>query len=170
MKALQFRRNLPRYAAARMAGSLTPGRGAAAGPLKLVDLDEPQTPGPDWGRVRPRLSGSCGSDLATVDGRSARYFEPLVSFPFIPGHEVVGDLDDARRQTLVDRLIKITAARGKPRVTVDGKTTKVILPTQRFLQDVVDGVDFGKVGDVDEVERTLTVTVSSDSQEGTPED
>ena len=83
---------------------------------------------------------------------------------------LVGNLDDARRQTLVDRLIKITAARGKPRVTVDGKTTKVILPTQRFLQDVVDGVDFGKVGDVDEVERTLTVTVSSDSQEGTPED
>tara|TARA_B100000029_G_scaffold125431_2_gene118898 strand:- start:1429 stop:2733 length:1305 start_codon:yes stop_codon:yes gene_type:complete len=94
--------------------------------------------------------------------------------PMVSGRTVtvvlVGDLDDARRQTLVDRLIKITAARGKPRVTVDGKTTKVILPTQRFLQDVVDGVDFGKVGDVDEVERTLTVTVSSDSQEGTPED
>ena len=100
MKALQFRRNLPRYAAARMAGSLTPGRGAAAGPLKLVDLDEPQTPGPDWVRVRPRLSGICGSDLATVDGRSARYFEPLVSFPFIPGHEVVGDLDDGTRVVL----------------------------------------------------------------------
>ena len=100
MKALQFRRNLPRYAAAWMAGSLTPGRGAAAGPLKLVDLDEPQTPGPDWVRVRPRLSGICGSDLATVDGRSARYFEPLVSFPFIPGHEVVGDLDDGTRVVL----------------------------------------------------------------------
>ena len=100
MKALQFRRNLPRYAAARMAGSITPGRGASAGPLKLVDLDTSQTPGPDWVRVRPRLSGICGSDLATVDGRSARYFEPLVSFPFVPGHEVVGDLDNGSRVVL----------------------------------------------------------------------
>ena len=100
MKALQFRRNLPRYAAARMAGSITPGRGASTGPLKLVDLDTSRTPGPDWVRVRPRLSGICGSDLATVDGRSARYFEPLVSFPFVPGHEVVGDLDDGSRVVL----------------------------------------------------------------------
>lgn len=100
MKALQFRRNLPRYAAARLAGGLTPGRGAAAGPLKLTDLDEPAPPGPDWVKVRPRLSGICGSDLATVDGRSARYFEPLVSFPFVPGHEVVGNLDDGSRVVL----------------------------------------------------------------------
>ncbi|HJM73024.1 MAG TPA: zinc-binding dehydrogenase [Acidimicrobiales bacterium] len=100
MKALQFRRNLPRYAVARVAGSITPGRGASAGPLKLVDLDTSRTPGPDWVRVRPRLSGICGSDLATVDGRSARYFEPLVSFPFVPGHEVVGDLDNGSRVVL----------------------------------------------------------------------
>jgi threonine dehydrogenase-like Zn-dependent dehydrogenase len=83
-----------------VAGSITPGRGASAGPLKLVDLDTSRTPGPDWVRVRPRLSGICGSDLATVDGRSARYFEPLVSFPFVPGHEVVGDLDNGSRVVL----------------------------------------------------------------------
>ena len=100
MKALQFRRNLPRYAAARIAGGFVPGRGASAGPLSLVDMDPPTAPGPDWVRVRPRLSGICGSDLATVDGRSARYFEPLVSFPFVPGHEVVGDLDDGTRVVL----------------------------------------------------------------------
>ena len=35
-----------------------------------------------------------------MDGRSARYFEPLVSFPFVPGHEVVGDLDDGTRVVL----------------------------------------------------------------------
>jgi len=90
MKALEFRRNVPRFAAARLAGSLTPGRGASVGPLHLADLDPPTAPGPDWVRVRPRLSGICGSDLATIDGRSARYFEPFVSFPFVPGHEVVG--------------------------------------------------------------------------------
>jgi threonine dehydrogenase-like Zn-dependent dehydrogenase len=40
------------------------------------------------------LSGICGSDLATLDGRSSRYFEDMVSFPFVPGHEVVGTLED----------------------------------------------------------------------------
>ena len=100
MKALQFSRNIPRYAAARVAAGFTPGGGASVGPLRLADLDPPTPPGPDWVRVRPRLSGICGSDLATVDGRSARYFEPLVSFPFVPGHEVVGDLDDGTRVVL----------------------------------------------------------------------
>jgi len=100
MKALQFERNLTRYAAARVAGSIVPGRGAAWGPLRLRDADVPDLPGPDWLRVRPRLAGICGSDLATIDGHSSSYFEPIVSFPFVPGHEVVGDLDDGRRVVL----------------------------------------------------------------------
>ena len=97
MKALQFRRSVPRFAAARIAGELAAGAGAKVGPLKLVDIDEPSLPGPGWQRVRPRLSGICGSDLSTIDGRASRYFEPIVSFPFVPGHEVVGELDDGRR-------------------------------------------------------------------------
>ena len=100
MKALEFRRNVPRYAAARLAGSFTPGRGSGVGPMRLVDADLPELPSQDWEIVRPRLSGICGSDLATIDGKSARYFEPLVSFPFIPGHEVVGDLQDGTRVVL----------------------------------------------------------------------
>ena len=40
------------------------------------------------------LSGICGSDLATLDGRSSRYFEDIVSFPFVPGHEVVGTVSE----------------------------------------------------------------------------
>ncbi|HCV36346.1 MAG: zinc-binding dehydrogenase [Acidimicrobiales bacterium] len=100
MKALEFHRNLPRFAAARIAGSLAPGGGAGVGPLRLADVHQPAPPGTNWVRVRPRLAGICGSDLATVNGRSARYFEPLVSFPFIPGHEVVGNLDDETRVVL----------------------------------------------------------------------
>ena len=46
------------------------------------------------------LSGICGSDLATVDGKSSRDFEPLVSFPFVPGHEVFGELEDGTRVVL----------------------------------------------------------------------
>ena len=97
MRALLFERKIPRYAAALVAGSLGPGLGARVGPLSLSEVAEPELPGPGWRRVRPRLSGICGSDLATVDGKSSRYFEPYVSFPFVPGHEVVGDLDDGRR-------------------------------------------------------------------------
>ena len=100
MKALVVERSAVRYAAARVAGSLGSGRGARVGPLQLSDVDEPVLPGPGWTRVRPRLAGICGSDLTTVDGRSSRWFEPIVSFPFVPGHEVVGDLDDGRRVVL----------------------------------------------------------------------
>ncbi|MGZ4728236.1 MAG: zinc-dependent alcohol dehydrogenase [Acidimicrobiales bacterium] len=91
MKALRFERNVPRYAAAVAAGRVLPGSGARVGPLRLRDIDQPDLPGPDWVRIRPRLSGICGSDLGTIDGTSSRYFEPIVSFPFVPGHEVVAD-------------------------------------------------------------------------------
>jgi threonine dehydrogenase-like Zn-dependent dehydrogenase len=98
VKALRFERSVPKFAAARIAGMLKPGAGATRGPLEFDDrASEPHLPGPGWQRVRPRLAGICGSDLATIDGRSSRYFEPIVSFPFTPGHEVVGDLDDGTR-------------------------------------------------------------------------
>jgi threonine dehydrogenase-like Zn-dependent dehydrogenase len=68
----------------------------------------PRLPSDDWVKVRPRLTGICGSDLATIDGRSARYFEPLVSFPFVPGHEIVGDLADDSRVVIEPVLSCIT--------------------------------------------------------------
>lgn len=104
MKALEFSRKPARYAAAMVAGALKPGAGAAVGPLRLRDVDEPELPTEDWVRFRPRLSGICGSDLSTIDGHSSRYFEPIVSFPFVPGHEVVGDLEDGSRAVLVPVL------------------------------------------------------------------
>jgi threonine dehydrogenase-like Zn-dependent dehydrogenase len=104
MRALVFSRKPARYAAAMVAGSIRPGRGARVGPLSLRDVDPPDLPGDDWLRLRPRLSGICGSDLATIDGQSSRYFEPIVSFPFTPGHEIVGDLEDGRRVAVVPVL------------------------------------------------------------------
>jgi threonine dehydrogenase-like Zn-dependent dehydrogenase len=104
MKALVFERKPARYAAAAIAGRVMPGNGATVGPLSLRDVDEPDPPAEGWTRVRPRLAGICGSDLATIDGHSSRYFEPIVSFPFTPGHEVVGDLDDGTRVVLIPIL------------------------------------------------------------------
>ena len=89
MRALQIERSLPRFAAARVSSH--------PAPVRLAELDTPELPSPDWQVVRPRLAGICGSDLATVTGRSSRWFEPIVSFPFVPGHEVVAETDDGKR-------------------------------------------------------------------------
>jgi threonine dehydrogenase-like Zn-dependent dehydrogenase len=108
MKALVYSRKPVKFAAAMVAGRLAPGAGAKVGPLALRDVDPPELPGPGWVRVRPRLAGICGSDLATIDGTSSRWFEPIVSFPFTPGHEVVGDLDDGQRVVVVPVLSCVT--------------------------------------------------------------
>ncbi|HET6987554.1 MAG TPA: zinc-binding dehydrogenase, partial [Kribbella sp.] len=45
-------------------------------------------------RIRPILSGICGSDIGMVTGSTKMYFSALVSMPFVPGHEIVGELLD----------------------------------------------------------------------------
>ena len=104
MKALRFDRKPLRYAAALVAGAVAPGRGGAWGPLDLVDDDEPDLPTPEWVRLAPRLAGICGSDLATIDARSSRYFEPIVSFPFTLGHEIVADTAAGERVVVIPVL------------------------------------------------------------------
>ncbi len=83
-----------------IAARLRPGAGGTVGPLSLVDDDSLELPADDWVRVWPRLAGICGSDLSTIDGHASRYFEDFVSFPFVPGHEVVADTADGRRVVL----------------------------------------------------------------------
>ena len=100
MDALLFPRKEVRYVAAMAASRLKPGAGASVGPLKLTQLDPPDLPGVGWEHIRTRLAGICGSDLATIDGQASRYFESLASFPFIPGHEVVGERADGSRVVL----------------------------------------------------------------------
>src|SRR5207244_231725 len=80
---------------ARAIGPRLPGM--IAGPvasLRLVTREDPEPPAGGWARLAPRLSGICGSDLTTISGQSSFYFSPLVSMPFVPGHEVVADLLD----------------------------------------------------------------------------
>jgi threonine dehydrogenase-like Zn-dependent dehydrogenase len=94
MKALQVYRSVPRYLAARTLGGRVPGVAGMA-PVRLADTGAPDRPD-GWVRLRTRLSGICGSDLATVSGSSSLYFSPLVSLPFTPGHEVLAEtLDDS---------------------------------------------------------------------------
>ena len=131
MKALLFERKVAKYVAATVAGRLSPGKGASVGPLKLKDVDEPELPGENWVRLRPLLAGICGSDLATIDGHSSRYFEPIVSFPFTPGHEVVGRLNDDTRAVLIPVLSCVTRGIGTGSRTVqkmDARTSTRAVP------------------------------------------
>ena len=111
MSRLVFSRKPARFAMARLAGAIMPGAGAHVGPLDL-DADEPlPLPTPEWVRLRTRLAGICGSDLSMIDGTASAYFDPLVSYPFTPGHEVVADVvgsESARRVVLVPVLSCIT--------------------------------------------------------------
>ncbi len=96
-EALHFEGSPGRVAASMVASALHPAAVAAVGPLRhRTDLEPPELPGPDWVHVFPRLAGICGSDLAAIAGRSSRWFEPVVSLPFVPGHEVVADHDGRR--------------------------------------------------------------------------
>lgn len=90
MKALIYERNVTRFAATRLVGMVA-GPRVSISPLRLVEIDPPKLPSSEWVRFLPRLSGICGSDLATITSKSSRYLEDFVSFPFVMGHEVVGE-------------------------------------------------------------------------------
>lgn len=95
MLALEMYRSPAKYLAAKAVGSRIPAvlTGPAA-PLRLVTIAEPRSDRAGWARVRPILSGICGSDLGMVTSHTALYFSALVSMPFVPGHEIVGELLD----------------------------------------------------------------------------
>jgi threonine dehydrogenase-like Zn-dependent dehydrogenase len=93
MKAVVFDYDLPRIVYAKAAGKLSPRAYLSAlGPTKLQDVPEPSLPADDWTIVRTALCGICGSDtkLHFLDADMDNPLSGLVSFPCIPGHEVVG--------------------------------------------------------------------------------
>src|SRR5512143_515722 len=93
--ALEYFRSAPRYLGARTIGTKAPGLIAGPlAPLRLAQVKDPAPPSgrPGWTRVKPLLSGICGSDLSMLAGQSSFYFSPLISLPLVPGHEVVGEL------------------------------------------------------------------------------
>jgi threonine dehydrogenase-like Zn-dependent dehydrogenase len=77
--------------------------------LRLRDVEPPRLPTARWVRVRPVLSGVCGSDLASITAEGSPFFAPLTSFPFTFGHEVVGIVEEVgaevRAVTAGDRVV-----------------------------------------------------------------
>src|SRR5882724_12981819 len=58
-------------------------------PGEFAEVRKPlQDPGPNQVRIRVEACGVCHSDSATVEG-----LLPGLTFPRVPGHEVVGKID-----------------------------------------------------------------------------
>jgi threonine dehydrogenase-like Zn-dependent dehydrogenase len=93
MQALVYRKSVPRYLLMR-AGSkrIKHLETSRFSPLQLEDAPDPELPTTNWVRVKPLLSGICGSDLGTLSSQNSPYFSPITSPPFVMGHEVVGQV------------------------------------------------------------------------------
>jgi threonine dehydrogenase-like Zn-dependent dehydrogenase len=93
--AVQYIKSIPRWLLLKTLGHRFPGLATSSlGVMQMRDVPEPKLPGPRWVRVRPRLSGVCGSDLASIAAVGSPFFAPLTSFPFTFGHEVVGTVTE----------------------------------------------------------------------------
>src|SRR4028118_903367 len=93
MLSLVYRKSVPRYLLMRAGAKRVKGLDTSRlSPLRLEEVAEPRLPTPDWVRVRPLLSGICGSDLGTLSAESSPYFSPLTSPPFGMGRESVGEV------------------------------------------------------------------------------
>ena len=104
MLALTYRRSIPSFAIVKASGGNPEVATSALSMLHLGDVPEPMLPARDWVRVQPTLSGICGSDLSAISGHASLYLDPLTSYPFVPGHEVVGTLDDGARVVIEPAL------------------------------------------------------------------
>ena len=91
MLALRYKKSIPRYLLMRAGAKRIKGLATSRlSPLQLEEVPEPEVPTPEWVRVKPLLSGICGSDLGTLSAESSPYFSPITSPPFVMGHEVFG--------------------------------------------------------------------------------
>ncbi len=93
MKAIRFAAPIPTYIATLAAGKLS--RRFYTGPLACTtytDVEQPALPSERWVRIRTRLGGICGSDLNVVSLGASPSTSPFSSFPFVLGHENVGEV------------------------------------------------------------------------------
>ena len=104
MLALTYHRSVPAFALVRASGGNPEVATSALSMLHLGDVPEPELPAAGWMRVLPSLAGICGSDLAAIGGHASLYLDPLTSYPFVPGHEVVGVLEDGSRVVIEPAL------------------------------------------------------------------
>jgi L-iditol 2-dehydrogenase len=106
MNALLFRHAVLRYLATRGVYALArPLWSVRLAPLDLVRIVPSEPVRDDWVRLRVRLSGICGTDLNLVTGRDSLFLEPEASYPFVPGHEIVGESEETGDRVAVWSVI-----------------------------------------------------------------
>ncbi|MEJ5185738.1 MAG: alcohol dehydrogenase catalytic domain-containing protein [Candidatus Geothermincolales bacterium] len=89
MKALTFEYSVPRYLLTGLLAKANPSVTVSGlAPVGLREVAEPEVPGEDWVKLRPILSGLCGSDMSIVLCRESLTLQPFASYPFVLGHEV----------------------------------------------------------------------------------
>ena len=114
MKALQVHHSVRRFGMARLLSVTSPSTSVRVAPVEYRSIDDPPRPsGEGWNKVTTRMCGICGSDLALIDGHASTYFEDFVSFPFVPGHEIVGETDSGRR-VVIEPVLGHAARGAKP--------------------------------------------------------
>ncbi|MDP8949675.1 MAG: alcohol dehydrogenase catalytic domain-containing protein, partial [Actinomycetota bacterium] len=113
MLALRYSKSVPRYLLMRAGVKRIKGLETSRfSPLQLEEIPEPALPTPEWVRVRPLLSGICGSDLGTLSSENSPYFSPITSPPFVLGHEVVGVVAEDKGDFAVGERVTLEPALG----------------------------------------------------------
>jgi threonine dehydrogenase-like Zn-dependent dehydrogenase len=98
MKAIRFAAPIPTYLATLAAGALNRRFFVGAHACTTYgDVDAPALPNDRWVRIRTRMGGICGSDLNVVTLQASPSTSPFSSFPFVLGHENVGDVVEVGR-------------------------------------------------------------------------
>lgn len=92
MRGLLFTPSIPRYVAAKLLGKRYPSRALS---LQLATLPEPERP-QGFERLKVRLAGICGSDLALLYGKQGPTLSGMFSFPAVLGHEILAELGGVR--------------------------------------------------------------------------
>jgi threonine dehydrogenase-like Zn-dependent dehydrogenase len=98
MRAITFEAPIPRYIATLVAGRVS--EALHVGPhacTRYREIAAPGLPGADWVRIRTRMGGVCGSDLGIVSLEASMSASPFSSFPFVIGHENVGEVAELGR-------------------------------------------------------------------------
>ena len=93
VKAITFAAPIPTYLATLAAGRVA--RPLYVGPHACTSYGHtpaPELPSDQWVRARTRIGGICGSDLNIITLRASPSTSPFSSFPFVLGHDLVGEV------------------------------------------------------------------------------
>jgi L-iditol 2-dehydrogenase len=96
IRSLRYAGSVRSYVAASLLSGLLARRPAL---WRMLDLDATSSPaeelpGPRWLRIRPVLTGVCGTDLAVLRARVSPVLGAFASFPAVLGHEIVGRVSE----------------------------------------------------------------------------